>query len=827
MTAQKPFKTKPAAQPGQRKPLLQNLPPELAQRKPAEMIQTALYRISEATQTANNLEELYAIIHAVIQDFLPTRNFYLALLDAASNLIHFPYYVDEFDTASSPQTPGKKLTEYVLRTGKPLLATPEIFERLKQSGQVESTGTPSVDWLGVPLKTQTGDIIGVMTVQTYDPAQRLTEADQALLVFVSSQVAMAIERKRAEECLRKSEDRLRKAQAMAHVGNWEIDLVSGQIWGSEEAFRIYGLARTSPNLPLAMVQAVVLPQFRPQLNEALQQLISGQGKYDEEFQIRRQDDGKIRYIHSIAELVLDDQGKPTKILGVIQDITERKQMEIALRESEEHFRLLAENLTDMISRHTPEGIYVYVSPACRTLLGYEPHEMIGRSAFDFIHPDDLPEISQSHHFILQNLTATTVQFRARRKNGEYVWLETTSYAVCNTATGDVIELQASSRDIHSRKLTELALEENEHRLRAVIDSAPFGAHLYELKPDGRLVFTGANRSADQILGVDHRQFIGKSIEEAFPPLATTEIPSAYRRVAAQGENYQTSQIDYEDGKIRGAFEVHAIQFGPNQMVAFFHDITERKRAEEAIRLLNEELEQRVIERTAQLEAANRELESFSYSVSHDLRAPLRAIDGFSRIIQSDFSQDLPQEAARLLGYVRASTQHMDRLIEDLLNFSRLIRQPLNKQTVQPAALVTDVLKTFASERDARNLEIRIGELPACQGDPVLLQQVWVNLIANALKYTRPRELAIIELGSQRSDVGEVIYYVRDNGVGFDMAYADKLFGVFQRLHADSEFEGTGVGLALVKRIILRHGGHIWAEARPNQGATFYFTLSTS
>ena len=251
-----------------------------------------------------------------------------------------------------------------------------------------------------------------------------------------------------------------------------------------------------------------------------------------------------------------------------------------------------------------------------------------------------------------------------------------------------------------------------------------------------------------------------------------------------------------------------------------------------------------------LVSANKELEAFSYSVSHDLRAPLRAIDGFSRILMEDFAADLPAEAARFLDLVRSNSQKMGQLVDDLLAFSRLGRQPLNKRQIAPADLVHQVLADLKADLEDRKIEIIVGDLPDCDGDPALLKQVFINLLANAIKFTRGREMATIEIGwlspqayaaeSGHPSPGEAlagtgtgtgagdetgnIYFVRDNGVGFDMRYVDKLFGVFQRLHRAEDYAGTGVGLAIVQRIIVRHGGRVWAEAAVDQGATFYFSL---
>ncbi|HEY8932985.1 MAG TPA: ATP-binding protein, partial [Rariglobus sp.] len=373
-----------------------------------------------------------------------------------------------------------------------------------------------------------------------------------------------------------------------------------------------------------------------------------------------------------------------------------------------------------------------------------------------------------------------------------------------------------------RREAEQTLRVEKDFSHAVIDSLPGVFYLYDR--NGK--FLRWNRNFEQVTGYAGAEIAAMHPLDFFRGEDKALIASRIEEVFAKGVSEAEAGFVTKDGtRIPYFFTGMTITLdGQTCLVGVGIDITARKRAEAKIQELNTQLEQRVVERTSQLEAANKELEAFSYSVSHDLRAPLRAVDGFSQALTEDYGAQLPEEGRSYLATIRAETQRMGQLIDDLLTFSRLSRTSLDRLPTDVGGLVRSLLKSMVAEYPGRELDIRIGELPPCEADMALLKQVWINLLSNALKYTRRRERTVIEIGS-RTEASATVYYVKDNGAGFDMRYADKLFGVFQRLHRAEDYEGTGVGLAIVQRIVHRHGGRVWAESVVDQGATFYFTLN--
>jgi len=344
--------------------------------------------------------------------------------------------------------------------------------------------------------------------------------------------------------------------------------------------------------------------------------------------------------------------------------------------------------------------------------------------------------------------------------------------------------------------------------------------------DAGLRVHSANRSFYQIFQVTPQHTEGKPLYELGN--GQWDIP-ALRPLLAEILPQHTSFQDFEVEEdfpgigrrtmLLSARKLFRVGNSTDSVLLAIEDITERKCAEAQLQQLNAELKERALA----LESANRELEAFTYSVSHDLRAPLRHMDGFSKILAEEFAPHLPAEGQRMVGRIRAGARHAGELVDDLLSLSRVGRTELKLEIVGLKGVVEGAVRNLEGEAQGREIEWRVGELPFVECDARLIQQVFANLLSNALKFTRPRTKAVIEVGTREQD-GQAVVFVRDNGVGFSMKYTDKLFGVFQRLHRPEDFEGTGVGLATVQRIVHKHGGRVWAEAELDKGAMFSFTL---
>ena len=365
------------------------------------------------------------------------------------------------------------------------------------------------------------------------------------------------------------------------------------------------------------------------------------------------------------------------------------------------------------------------------------------------------------------------------------------------------------------------MDPQEGRYRMLFEHSPLPMWVVDTLT---LRFLGVNEAAVRLYGYSRAEFLAMTAEEVRPP----EDRAAYREFLARESGAVIRGVFRHVKKSGELIDIESVGHlvvwrGRAARLVLLNDITERRRTQEALERLNRELEDRVHSRTEQLEAANRELEAFSYSVSHDLRAPVRHIDGFVKLLERE-QPPANDKAAHYLRTIASSSRRMAALIDDLLALSRTGRAPLEMRTVQLGALVEEVIVDLRPDVARRSIEWRVAPLPAVRGDPSLLRVVLQNLLDNAVKYTKLQKTATVEIGALRLDDGDTAIFVRDNGVGFDMRYADRLFGVFQRLHRAEDFEGTGIGLATARRVMHRHGGRIWGEGEPGRGACFYFTV---
>ena len=506
-----------------------------------------------------------------------------------------------------------------------------------------------------------------------------------------------------------------------------------------------------------------------------------------------------------------------------REIAERKRSEVALRESEERFRILIDGSSQGILVHRNLRV-LYVNQSLVDMFSYDSaDEILALESREVMTaPEERARLLGYHEARLRGDPAPVdYEYRGLRKDGCKIWLENRSFhieweggpAICTTLF-----------DITERKQAEVALRESEERFRAVVNNSPTKIHIKDL--DGR--YTLINRQSEILFGVTNEEAMGKTARDIFPKELADSFMGHDQAVIKSGETIEDEEEwRREDGVHTFLTVKFPIRDADGEIVAvgaIGTDITERKRAEEEIRRLNTSLEGRVARRTADLEAANKELEAFSYSVSHDLRAPLRTIDGFSRILLEEHAESLDEEARNYLERVRAGSQKMAGLIDAVLQLSRLARGELKRKKLNLSKIVGSIVAEMKESQPDRDLAFQVAPDVTAAGDERLIKVALQNLLGNAVKYTGKTEKAKIEFGVTNGE-GRDVYFVRDNGAGFDMSYADKLFAPFQRAHGAEEFEGMGIGLATVQRIINRHSGKVWAEAEVDKGATFFFTLS--
>ncbi|MBN1136893.1 MAG: PAS domain S-box protein, partial [Anaerolineae bacterium] len=586
-------------------------------------------------------------------------------------------------------------------------------------------------------------------------------------------------------------------------------------------------------------------------------------------------DGKVHWVDDRTVIARDTRGRPTHYDGIVIDITERKEAEQALRESEERFRSLFENAVMGLYRTTPDGRWLMANPALLRMLGYSSFEELARhgvvsEATTRVYPRStfMERVEQE---------GQVIGFEAAwpRADGSPLFIRESARVVRDQA-GNTLYYEGTVEDITERKQAEAEREkllaDLVHRGTQLVTAAEVSAsastildpeelmrqaadliqHYFDLYYVGLFLVdetgeqavlrAGTGQAGQKMLRAGHRlavggeSMIGQCVAHAEARIALDVGEEAVRfNNPLLPETRSEMALPLKSrGKCIGALTVQSSQeaaFSSGDITALQSMADQLAIAIANARLYDEvqhyasRLEERVAERTAALAAVNRELEAFAYSVSHDLRAPLRSMDGFSQALLEDYADQLDAAGQDYLRRVRAGSQHMGQLIDDLLKLSRLTRFEMQQEKVDLSALAHEIAAELRRTQPERQVEFAIADGVVACGDTRLLRVVLENLLGNAWKFTGKQAHAKIEFGCAAEEGGPV-YFVRDDGAGFDMAYAGRLFGAFQRLHSTAEFEGSGIGLATVQRITHRHGGRVWAEGMPNQGATFYFTLAT-
>ena len=631
------------------------------------------------------------------------------------------------------------------------------------------------------------------------------------------------------DALRRSEERLRLALTVASDGYWDWNVRTGEVFFSPRWLETLGYEPGDLEPHVDSWKRLVHPDDMPRVTEALDAHFEGKTPiYACENRLRTKT-GVYRWNLDRGRVVSRDaDGRPLRMVGIDADITLRKQAEEALRDSRERYQLLFNHMTEGFALHEiicdengrPDDYrFLAVNPSFEKLTRLKGKDIIGKTVREV-----LPTI-ESHWIETYGNVALTGEPTSFENYAEPLDRHFRVSAFCPRRG----QFAAIFTDTTEQVRVSEALREREERFRATFNWAGVGMALVDMEGRPR----ECNAALTRMLGYSEDELRGMVFTEFTHPDDADKDVALYKELIAGKRRHYAMAKRYirKDGRtIWGRLNVSLVREAggqPQYAIGMVEDISEQKQAEEELRKLNVELEERVLERTAELEASNKELEAFSYSVSHDLRAPLRHMTGFVSLLEQHAGSSMDEKARRYAKIIADSAGRMGRLIDDLLDFSRTGRTQLEKTSINLTALVKDVQRECLRDAQGRQIDWKLDPLPKVAADRSLLRLVLMNLLSNALKFTRGRSQASIHVGAMPADDDTAVVFVRDNGAGFDKRYAGKLFGVFQRLHTSDEDEGTGIGLANVRRIIHRHGGQVWAESAVDQGATFYFSLPKS
>lgn len=525
-------------------------------------------------------------------------------------------------------------------------------------------------------------------------------------------------------------------------------------------------------------------------------------------------DGQPRWGRFTRTLIRDAAGAPDHILLQAQDISELRRTAQALLESEERLRSLDRLSSDWFWQQDAELRFTSIAEQERAQ-HFEGHDVVGLQRWEL--PDVTPLTThwdEHRQLLAQRQPFRNFIYRRRLASGAPSYVAVSGEPVFDDA-GQFRGYRGTARDITASMLVDQQVRLLAEQLSTTLESVTDA--FFTVDREWR--FTYLNPEAERLLRQPRAQLLGRDVWQVFPALVGTPSHGHYLRAM-----HDVATVQFEEYYQPFDVWVHVKAYPSHQGLAvFMRDVTDRVRAQNEILRLNAELEERVRQRTEDLQVANRELESFSYSIAHDLRAPLASIDGFSRVLEQQAGQVIEGRNLHYVRRIRNAVRHMSELTDGLLSMARLARASLRREPVDLALLARDALGACRQQAPGRQVEVAIAPSLPAEGDPRLLAQVMGNLVGNAWKFTARTAQARVEIGMEQGD-GQPVFFVRDNGAGFDMAYASRLFEAFHRLHASNEFEGTGIGLAIVHRIVDRHGGRIWAEAAPGRGACFRFTL---